>query len=233
MSLTFYHRRKDGTIKPVKMSIFDAFRIPETRSRRQPCPCCGKRHDPKHTPEASPKPAEVKEEAKKDDNAKEADDEIMLRMKAENASAQWKDILAATSYTDLKELKARWSEIKAKLPEFKKEMEEQKGKDESSKKAKDSDKEAIAAKKREEGLKRTQELKEKKEAEEKAKEDKRKAGNEFTDIQMWNDSYERRKWKLLASKHYDKTGERISAEQARKMVEDGEWPHKVPGSLGI
>lgn len=106
----------------------------------------------------------MKDEAKKDDNAKEADDEIMLRMKAENASAQWKDILAATSYTDLKELKARWSEIKGKLPEFKKEME---GKDESSKKAKDSDKEAIAAKKREEGLKRKQELKEKKEAEEK------------------------------------------------------------------
>lgn len=38
-------------------------------------------------------------------------------------------------------------------------------------------------------------------------------------MKTWAESYDKKKWRFLASKHYDKTGQRISPEQARKMAE--------------
>lgn len=132
-------------------------------TNRSQCPCCGKTHAPKLNAAATAaetkaedtdKDAKAKDgeaEKKDDKNAKAADDQIMLRMKAENASAQWKDILEATSYTSMDELKARWREIKNQLVDFKKELE---GEKESEEKAKAPDKEAKAARNHEKGLKK-------------------------------------------------------------------------------
>ncbi|EXJ77517.1 hypothetical protein A1O3_09744 [Capronia epimyces CBS 606.96] len=270
MSFTLFHTRKDGTVKPIKMSIFDAFRgVPDPKPRKpKPCSCCGKIHPPKHAPEVTPEttaeaapdataetkadPAQEGTDAKapkgekKDDNDKdkdkEADDQIMLRMKAENAAAQWKDILAATSYTDEGELKGRWRQIKNQLADFKKEMAgKEDGKKEEEEKAEEKDKdkdgntsneekaklaerEAKAEKNRQEGLKRQQAAKEKKEAADQAEKNKDdapqpKTRGETGELKMWAESYDKKKWRLMASKHYDRTGQRISPEQARKMAE--------------
>jgi hypothetical protein len=197
-------------------------------------------------------------------------------MKAENGAAQWKDILDATSYTDVEELKARWREIKDKLPDIKKDMEAKKDhggkKDKSSNsnsnhnsnksKARDPDREARVAKAREEGLKRQQEAREKREAAAMAGRNKvclyqprsviptlaslslshqtmAYADGFFTDyfdfqeqakaitrtrrepgeMRVWADSYDKKKWKLLASRHFDMTGQRITPEEARKMMQ--------------
>ncbi|EXJ81978.1 hypothetical protein A1O1_08045 [Capronia coronata CBS 617.96] len=241
MSFTLYHSRKDGTIKPIKVSIFDAFRgVPDPKPRkRQPCSCCGKIHSPKAKSEVTPeakaedkaaeKDGKATDGEKKDDNDTEADDQIMLSMKAKDVTTPWKDILAATSYTDESELKARWRQVKDKLPDFKKELEaksEGKGDEEKDKnnknEAKDPEREAKAAKNREEGLKRQQEKKDKaagKAYKNKKVESKSKTTGETAGVKMWADSYDKKKWRLMASKHYDRTGQRISPEQARKMVE--------------
>jgi len=33
------------------------------------------------------------------------------------------------------------------------------------------------------------------------------------------DGYDKKKWQMVASKHYDKTGQRITASQAKAMAE--------------
>ena len=39
-------------------------------------------------------------------------------------------------------------------------------------------------------------------------------------MKSWADGFDKKKWIAVASKHFDKTGERITPEQARKMAED-------------
>jgi hypothetical protein len=39
------------------------------------------------------------------------------------------------------------------------------------------------------------------------------------DIKALADGYEKKKWQAIASKHFDKSGHRITAEEARKMAE--------------
>lgn len=38
-------------------------------------------------------------------------------------------------------------------------------------------------------------------------------------MKAFADGYDRKKWLLAASKHYDKTGERITAAQAKAMAD--------------
>ena len=40
-----------------------------------------------------------------------------------------------------------------------------------------------------------------------------------TTVQTWADRYDKQKWVAIASKHFDKTGQRVTPEQARKMAE--------------
>lgn len=88
----------------------------------------------------------------------------MIRMKAENASRPWQEIVDATSFTDVGLAKARWKEI-----EHKKDQpaatDKEPDKNESKKSKKDKKKQQDAGqsqrinKDREDGLKRQAELK--------------------------------------------------------------------------
>jgi len=49
-------------------------------------------------------------------------------------------------------------------------------------------------------------------------EDKKPEGDNST-FKAWAYDYDKKKWQTLASKHYDRTGERITADEARKMAE--------------
>ena len=40
-----------------------------------------------------------------------------------------------------------------------------------------------------------------------------------TAVKAWADRYDKQKWVAMASKHFDKTGQRITPEQARKLAE--------------
>jgi hypothetical protein len=40
------------------------------------------------------------------------------------------------------------------------------------------------------------------------------------DIKTWASKFEERKWTMAAARHFDKTGERLSAEEARRMAEE-------------
>ncbi|RMZ91347.1 hypothetical protein DV736_g1424, partial [Chaetothyriales sp. CBS 134916] len=42
-----------------------------------------------------------------------------------------------------------------------------------------------------------------------------------SNVKIWADRYDKQKWIVIASKHFDKTGQRITPEQARKLVEGG------------
>ena len=42
---------------------------------------------------------------------------------------------------------------------------------------------------------------------------------EPNEVKAWAEGYDKKKWLVVASKHYDRTGQRITAEQARKMAE--------------
>ena len=39
-------------------------------------------------------------------------------------------------------------------------------------------------------------------------------------MKSWANGFDKKKWIAVASKHFDKTGERITPEQARKTAED-------------
>lgn len=54
----------------------------------------------------------------------------------------------------------------------------------------------------------------------KDKESKAKTSKaEPTDLKTWANDYDKKKWQMIASKHYDKTGERITPAHARKVAE--------------
>ncbi len=38
-------------------------------------------------------------------------------------------------------------------------------------------------------------------------------------VKAWAEGYDKKKWQMMASKHFDKTGERITPDQARNMAE--------------
>jgi hypothetical protein len=104
--------------------------------------------------------ARTKYHGKKDDDGLTADDRIILRMKGEDPSASWKDIMAATTtFKQPGEVKARFRDIKHHMDE------------ESEKKDKLTAKEEIARQRKEEGLRRKAE----KEAEAKKQEEEKKA----------------------------------------------------------
>ena len=42
---------------------------------------------------------------------------------------------------------------------------------------------------------------------------------EPNEVKAWAEGYDKKKWQVMASKHYDKTGQRITPDQARKMAE--------------
>ncbi|KIX04774.1 uncharacterized protein Z518_05644 [Rhinocladiella mackenziei CBS 650.93] len=262
MSITVMHRRR-GTVVPIKMSIFDAFRgAPDPKPRKpKPCSCCGKVHGPqanaKNEDNSKTDNRNIKahfKDKKDGDGDLDEDDLTMLRMKAENGSAQWQDILGETSYKSGGELRARWGQIKHRLDDFKKETyktgtnddKKNKSNNEGKKKENDTDKEAKARKKHEKELKQP-EAREKKEEENAKTEDDGKANEkkedakpdnedekskdkksdgkastftaEQNDLKSWAEGYDKKKWHIVASKHYDKTGQRITPVQARKMVE--------------
>ncbi|KAJ9495336.1 hypothetical protein H2202_009123 [Exophiala xenobiotica] len=207
MSFTIWHTKADGTLKPIRMSILDAFRgVPDPKPKKSVvCPCCGKAHNPRPDKKHGSK-AEERTDAEK------ADDETILRMKEENHQAQWKDILEqTTTFKDQHQVKARYKELIG--------HKQDEGKDDSNdgSKGKKKDKDA---KNREEGLKRAKggqgqqsEASEKKKG--KGKQDK----SDSNVVKAWAESYDNKKWLTLASKHYDKTGQRITPEQARQMAE--------------
>ncbi|KAI1616364.1 hypothetical protein EDD36DRAFT_492863 [Exophiala viscosa] len=248
MSFTLYHTKRDGSKEAIKMSIFDAFRgVPDPKPRKpRMCPCCGKPHTSK-TEATGGKKDKAKDEGDKEKakpagkDGEETDDETIWRMKTENPQEKWKAILVATNgFQNEGEVRKRFSELKK---EKSAEQEESKDGDEGSKKDQDDDKAAKKAKTKEEGLKKQAEAKARKEAEENAKsedtgdaektdkkdkgqksqkksdnEDKKPKGDKDT-FQAWAHDYDKKKWQTLASKHYDKTGDRMTADEARKMAE--------------
>lgn len=198
-------------------------------------------------------------EVKKNDDALTEDDQIMIRMKEENASRPWQEIIDATSFTDVGLAKARWKEIEPKKDQPAA-TEKEPDKNESKKSKKDKKKHQDAGqserinKDREEGLKRQAELKAaanatcSEENQAAAKVDKvriggRSPGSDIyrltrdqdkpvvesttvtttttttNDLKDQADKYDRKKWQAMASKHYDKTGTRITATQAQKLAE--------------
>lgn len=82
----------------------------------------------------------------------------MLRMKAENPTRPWSDIIEATGFKDKGEAVARWKEIEHKNEEEANKQEQQKKKKPKDK-DKDPDRAARDAKNREEGLKKKAEAK--------------------------------------------------------------------------
>ncbi|KIW67748.1 hypothetical protein PV04_06979 [Phialophora macrospora] len=230
MSLKIIHTRPDGTKVPLKVSIWDAFKgVPDRKPRKiapVKCPCCGKVHCgmPKQNTSDGAKAADdgktkVKDHGKKDDNDLADDDRIILRMKGEDPSASWKDIMAATStFKHPGEVKARFRDIKHHLDE------------ESEKKDKITAKEEIARRRKEEGLRRKAEKdaeakkqeEEKKAAEEKAKEEAAKKENEekkSTTTGKGKKGHQKNRGIALAAKHFDKTGVRITPREALKLAE--------------
>ncbi|KIW91151.1 uncharacterized protein Z519_08046 [Cladophialophora bantiana CBS 173.52] len=183
---------------------------------------------------------DTKGKSKNEDSDLTEDDRTMLRMKSENHQAQWKDILAVTtSFKNVGELKARWRQINHRL--------EAGNKDNfngSKKKDRDAEREERTRRDREEGLKRKAEreaARARKGEEEKKAEEQREDGTRSdkkdddnksatwdgnakksspspNSLKAWADNYDKKKWQIMASKHYDKTGERITASQARKLA---------------
>ncbi|KIW13063.1 hypothetical protein PV08_08250 [Exophiala spinifera] len=239
MSFTLIHTRPDGNKKPIRMSILDALRgVPDRKSkkaRKVQCPCCGKVHSSE-----APASAEKKDEAQAAKAAEkkdgETDDEIMIRMKTKNQHAQWTDIVE-----QLKEIKSV-GEAKARYKEITKDRkdDENAGSDNQTKgkgKEKNPDKAAKDAKNKAEGLKTQIDAQSKKEAA-KAGEQANASDNATNDKTMncqqqkgatsvcepniyriLADKYDSKKWLDVASRHYDKTGERISPEMARQRAE--------------
>ncbi|OAP60979.1 hypothetical protein AYL99_05983 [Fonsecaea erecta] len=169
------------------------------------------------------------------------DDRIILRMKGENPEAQWKDILAQTKhFNHVGELKSRWKHISHRLEAGNRNHIDE------DKKDKDVERKERIKRYREEGLKRKAEreaAQARKEEEEKKKVEEQtddstksdekhnnnkpttpngnaqKPGSSPHSLKEWADTYDKKKWQIMASKHYDKTGERITPAQARKLAE--------------
>ncbi|ETI21889.1 hypothetical protein G647_05959 [Cladophialophora carrionii CBS 160.54] len=236
MSLKIIHTRSDGTKVPLKVSIWDAFKgVPDRKPRKvQPtkCPCCGKVHC------ATPKPG-TKDEVKSKDNHNTKgknggekhdagltdDDRIILRMKGNDPSASWKDIMAATStFKHPGEVKARFRDIKHHLDEESKEVS-----DGNKKNGKVTAKEEIARLRKEEGLRRKAEKEAAREAESKAKKGeeekaKEEAAKKEDDEKSTKTAKARRdkdknRGIVLAAKHFDRTGVRITPREALKLAE--------------
>lgn len=157
------------------------------------------------------------------------DDRIILRMKGVDASASWADILAATSgFKHVGEVKNRFKEIKHHLDDNNK-KDSKAGKT----KEKNTDREQLARMRREEGLKKAAEKRAAREAEEKvrreeaektaaqAKEDegKKTAKSGKGDLKKWAEEYDKNKGVVLAARHFDETGVRISAKEALAMLD--------------
>lgn len=107
--------------------------------------------------------AQAAQPAKKKDG--ETDDEIMLRMKAENKQAQWTDIVE--QLRDIKsvgEAKARYKEITKDKKDDEKAGSDSNPKDKAKGKEEDPDKAANYAKNKAEGLKKQLDAQAKKEA---------------------------------------------------------------------
>ena len=49
------------------------------------------------------------------------------------------------------------------------------------------------------------------------KSDGKKAAD--SELKAYAEAYDKKKWLAIASKHFDKTGQRISAERAKKLAE--------------
>jgi hypothetical protein len=49
---------------------------------------------------------------------------------------------------------------------------------------------------------------------------KNKNSDANNDIKMWASKFEQRKWLMAAAKHFDKTGERLTAEETRRKAEE-------------
>ena len=134
------------------------------------CSCCGKFHnsgvssDPKTQPDAitnANQPPST--EAKKNADGLTEDDQIMIRMKTENPTRPWQEIVDVTGFTNVGMAKSRWKEIEH---DKKQEAEKEAEKKESKKAKKEKKREQNARnwekinRDREEGLKRQAELRE-------------------------------------------------------------------------
>lgn len=172
----------------------------------------------------------MKNQAKKeDDNGLTDDDRIILRMKGVDASASWAEILAATSgFKHVGEIKNRFKEIKHYLDDDNK-------KDSKAGKAKEknTDREELARMRREEGLKKAAEKRAAREAGEKARkeeaekedakakedEEKKTTKSGKGNLKKWAEEYDKNKGVVLAARHFDETGIRISAKEALAMLD--------------
>ena len=83
----------------------------------------------------------------------------MLRLKAENPTRPWSDIIEATGFKDKSKAVARWKEIEHKKGEEASKPEQQQQSTKKKDKQKDPDREARDAKNREEGLRKKAEAK--------------------------------------------------------------------------
>ncbi|KAK5091214.1 hypothetical protein LTR05_001395 [Lithohypha guttulata] len=243
MSVTLM-RFKDGKPKPIKLSVWDAFKgvpIPKPRPHRIHALTkheAGEAKPPEDVPKAEEKKPDLPEFTTEED-AK------IKEMKAENAT--WNTIAEAIGNGRTKnDIKTRYKQLESgdePKPEDKKDDSRVKKDDAKDKQeeGKILTKKEKAAKNREQGLKKKQEaanVKEaadkEKEAEEKKEEEEKKADSKEeakpeptpeqtkpadeakTEVVPVN---AKQKWIAAASKHFDRTGHRITPEQARKMAE--------------
>ncbi|KIX94905.1 uncharacterized protein Z520_09215 [Fonsecaea multimorphosa CBS 102226] len=227
------------------MSIWDAMKgVPDRKPRKQKLLEDSKfedKKDAKNKDNNKKGENDAKGKDKHDDSDLTEDDRIILRMKGENQQAQWKDILAeTTNFKHVGELKARWKHISHRLEA------ESKHESKEGRKDKDPDREERIKRHREEGLRRKAEREaarakrqeeennaEEPKAEYSTKSDKndndskwaksdskaRKPSSSPHSLKEWADEYDKKKWHMLAAKHYDKTGERITADRARRLAE--------------
>ncbi|KAJ9607562.1 hypothetical protein H2200_007640 [Cladophialophora chaetospira] len=228
MSLKVIHTKPDGTQVPIKVSIWDAFRSAPSRKPRKLGPI-NVRIEFKNDAKTNDK-GKGKEQVKAvDKDDLDPDDRIILRMKGENPSAPYAEILAATSsFRHEGDVKARFKEIKHHLEMGNKKQDDnsgKKGKNKGKNKDKDADKEEKIRKDKEEGLKRKAELEAKKQgkemtAEEKSKEDTVTKDDDGKKSTKARKDYDKNKGIALAAKHFDKTGVRITPKEALKMAEE-------------
>ncbi|OQV01319.1 hypothetical protein CLAIMM_06700 [Cladophialophora immunda] len=241
MSFTMWYTKPDGRQVPIRMSIWDAMKgVPDPKPRKpKPCSCCGKPHV-KDKSKGDGK-CEDKKDAKTKDDIKDGnedpegkdknsdsdlteDDRTLLRMKGENQQAQWKEILAET--TNFKNNNSGENKKDKKDKDSAREEKAKRDREEGLRRK--AEREAAKAKKEEEGKKAEEQTEDSTKSDNKDDASKspksdgkaRKLSSSPHSLKAWADNYDKKKWQTLASKHYDRTGERITPAQARRLAEE-------------
>ncbi|KAK5947244.1 hypothetical protein PMZ80_001393 [Knufia obscura] len=219
---------KDGKPKPIKLSIWDAFKgAPPPKPRPHRCNCCNTFHTPGVKPEAAveatanenadEKPAgdaAKADEAKQDEPTFTEEEDAKLKELKSGPKFTWAKAVEEMGRTQ-EDLKARWKLIDPSKNEPK--SEEKQGKKQNQ--GKDGEGTQGQKQGKKDKKKKNKQAEQKTEGEE-TKPDAAAAEEKKEPSQPLQSALdEKKKWEKAASKHFDRTGHRITPEQARKMAE--------------